>query len=112
MQAGLVTVKDGKVTARSKSGQPTPWETYTARMLKNRAISFAGKAQCPEVALGFGIEGDMDYIDEPVDVTPPEHHGDVVDADVVDDPEAVAAALDQIELAFEPTPDPADDDNE
>lgn len=106
VKAGLCEIKDGNVRARSAKGQPTPWETYTKRMLKNRAISFAGKAQCPEVALGFGIEGDYDYIpdDTPIEVTRPEHHGEVVEAEEVtspvDDPEAVAAALESIEVEY------------
>lgn len=114
-RAGLCQIKDGKVTARSSDNKPTPWETYTKRMLKNRAISFAGKAQCPEVALGFGIEGDYDYVpdEEPITVTPPEHHGDTapLDAEVVDvspspcdDPEKVAAALDAIEADYAANP--------
>lgn len=113
--AGLCTIKDGKPYARSQNGKPTPWENYTRTMLRNRAISNAGKLQCPEVALGFAIEGDYDYVDttpEPVTVSRPEHHGDtaptepaeVVDAEEVpspcDDPEAVSAALDSIEADF------------
>jgi hypothetical protein len=100
VKAGLCEIKDGKVTARSSNGKPTPWETYTARMLRNRAISFCGKSQCPEVALGFAIEGDYDYVQpEAVDVTPPEMHGDVADAEIVDLPPEDLQA--QLELAAE-----------
>lgn len=106
VQAGLCQLKDGKVFARSQDNKPTPWETYTKRMLKNRAISFAGKAQCPEVALGFGIEGDYDYVEpesEPLVVTRPEHHGDVIDVDALD-PMVVAETLDSIAAEYaEPT---------
>jgi hypothetical protein len=115
VQAGLCELRDGKVIARSQGGKPTPWETYTARMLRNRAISFCGKSQCPEVALGFAIEGDYDYIPaEPVEPSPPEMHGDTVDAEVIDppdDPAQVAAALDQIQAEFVQPTLAGDDDN-
>lgn len=87
VKAGLCRIVDGKVQARSQRGDPLPWETYTRTMLRNRAISNCGKLQCPEVALGFAVEGDYDYIEDAVEVTAPEHHGDtadVVDAVVVD----------------------------
>jgi len=100
VKAGLCEIKDGKVLARSKDNKPTPWETYTRTMLRNRAISNAGKLQCPEVAMGFAIEGDYDYIDDEVTVTRPELHGEPPD-----DPEKVAAALDVIEAEFVDTPD-------
>lgn len=112
-RAGLCAIKDGKVVARSSKGDPLPWESYTSTMLRNRAISNAGKFACPEVAMGFAIEGDYDYIPgepEPVVVSRPEHHGDTAepqDAEIVeeptpaDDPDAVAAALDQIESEYQ-----------
>jgi len=99
VKAGLCEIKDGKVLARSSTNKPTPWETYTRTMLRNRAISNAGKLQCPEVAMGFAIEGDYDYIDDEVTVTRPELHN-VADAEAVEDPEQVAAALDAIEAEF------------
>lgn len=103
-KAGLCSIQDdGSVRARSQSGEKLPWETYTKTMLANRAISNAGKLQCPEVAQGFAIEGDYDYIDpeimEPLVVTRPEHHGDVLDVDEID-PEVVAATLDGIAAEF------------
>lgn len=110
VQAGLCRLENGKVKARSAKGDALPWESYTKTMLRNRAISACGKLQCPEVALGFGVEGDYDYVDEPVNVTPPVHHGEPVDAEVVadaldqpspvDDPEKVAAALDELEAEY------------
>lgn len=120
VKAGLCEIKDGNVRARSQQGKPTPWETYTRTMLANRAISNAGKLQCPEVAMGFAIEGDYDYVPDdaaPIEVTPPEHHGDTVpmDAEVVDepspvdDPEKVAAALDAIEAEYAQSPLDAED---
>lgn len=104
--AGLCSIKEGKVVARSQGGEKLPWETYTRTMLCNRAISNAGKLQCPEVALGFAIEGDYDYVPDEITITPPEVHGDTVDAEVVDDPEAVAAALDAVQAEYlgEPLP--------
>jgi hypothetical protein len=90
--ANLVRIKDGKPYARGSKGDALPWELHTRTMIRNRAISNAAKAACPEVALGFAVEGDYDYIaDEPAEVTPPEHHGDVVDAEIV--PEKVEAEV-------------------
>lgn len=81
--ANLVRIKDGKPFARGSKGDPLPWEQYTRTMIRNRCISNAAKAACPEVALGFAVEGDYDYITEAAEVAPPEHHGEVVDAEVV-----------------------------
>jgi hypothetical protein len=93
--ANLVSLKDGKPYARSQKGDPLPWELYTRTMIRNRAISNGAKAACPEVALGFAIEGDYDYItDEAVEVTAPEHHGDAVDAEIVsEEADAEVASL-------------------
>jgi hypothetical protein len=78
----LTRDKDGNLIARDSHDKPKPWELYTRRMLQNRCLSFGAKAFCPEVALGFGIEGDYDYIDtEAVETTTtveahrPEMHG-------------------------------------
>jgi hypothetical protein len=86
-KAGLVTIKEGGVIwARSQKGERLPWESHTKNMLRNRAISNGAKLACPEVALGFAIEGDYDYIPdvevEQVEVVPPELHGDTVEAKV------------------------------
>jgi hypothetical protein len=96
--AGLCAIKDGHVVARSSGGDKLPWETYTRTMLRNRAISTAGKLQCPEVALGFAIEGDYDYIPDEVEVTPPAHHGDVIPAEV--EPDQLAADIAAAEADF------------
>ncbi|MFI6883422.1 recombinase RecT [Streptosporangium canum] len=80
-EAGLVTIKeDGTLWARSQKGERLPWETNTKTMLRNRAISNGAKLACPEVALGFAIEGDYDYIpdDTVVEVVAPEVMQDVV----------------------------------
>ncbi len=47
--AGLCEIKNGKVWARDQKGNPTPWERYTRTMLRNRAISTAVRAFCPDV---------------------------------------------------------------
>jgi hypothetical protein len=91
INAKLVSIKDGKLYARSAKGDPLPWELYTRTMIRNRAISNAAKAACPEVALGFAVEGDYDYIPDAIEVAAPENHGEVVDAEVV--PEQVEADL-------------------
>lgn len=69
---------DGNIVAKSAKGDPLPWQAYTKTMLRNRALSNAGKVACPEVAMGFAIEGDYDGLsdDEPIEVTQPEHHGE------------------------------------
>lgn len=110
VKAELVQIKDGKPYARSQKGDPLPWELYTRTMIRNRAISNAAKAACPEVALGFAVEGDYDYIaDAAPEVTPPEHHGDVVDAEIV--PEQVDAEVadlaGQFDFSRPPESDPA-----
>jgi RecT family len=72
VQAGLVEIKNGKVWARDSKGQPTPWERYTRTMLRNRAISEAARAHCPDVLAGVAY-------------TPEElQEGMVIDATVVD----------------------------
>lgn len=79
VQAKLVELRDGKPWARSDRGEALPWENHPRTMIRNRCISNGAKAACPEVAMGFGIEGDYDYVpDEPAEMAPPEHHGDVM----------------------------------
>lgn len=107
VHAGLCALKDGKPYARGKHGDKLPWEAHTATMLRNRAISNAAKFACPEVALGFGIEGDYDYVqDDAPDVTAPEHHGEVVDGEVV--PEKVADEINGLADQFDFSGAPAD----
>jgi hypothetical protein len=79
IRAGLCRRDDkGQIVAKSAKGDPLPWQAYTKTMLRNRALSNAGKVACPEVAMGFAIEGDLDYVpdDDPIEVTQPEHHGE------------------------------------
>lgn len=99
VNANLVSIKDGKPFARGSKGDPLPWELHTRTMIRNRAISNAAKAACPEVALGFAVEGDYDYIPETAEVDAPEHHGDVVDAELV--PEQVDAEVADLAQQFD-----------
>jgi len=55
--AGLVTVKDGKLFARSRNGDPLPWEQYRRDMLQWRAVARAAGIGAPEVIYGFDIAG-------------------------------------------------------
>jgi len=56
--AKLCTIKDGRPYARSKNGEPLPWENYPTRMLMWRAVSQCVDIICPEVKMGFGVEGE------------------------------------------------------
>jgi hypothetical protein len=97
VKAGLCHLKDGKAFLRDKNGNPLPWEAYTRTMLRNRAISTCAKFACPEVALGFGVEGDYDYIaDAAAEVTPPE-----VEVETVVDPEKVAEEIGNLAQEFD-----------
>lgn len=97
VRAGLCHIKEGKAFSRSSKGEPMPWESYTRTMLRNRAISGCAKFACPEVALGFGVEGDYDYIaDVAAEVTPPE-----VEVETVVDPERVAEEIGNLAQEFD-----------
>lgn len=59
VKAGLCTLTaEGKVRARSQKGEALPWENYTPRMLMWRALGFCVDVICPEVKMGFGVEGE------------------------------------------------------
>lgn len=59
VKAGLCSIQaDGSVRARSKTGEPLPWERYARRMLRWRAVDEVTDVICPEVKMGFGVEGD------------------------------------------------------
>lgn len=60
--AGLVQIKEGKAFARSKQNEKLPWESWTKRMLLWRAAGFCADFICPEVRMGFAIEGEMDNV--------------------------------------------------
>lgn len=58
--AGLIqaVADDGTVRAQI-NGNATPWQQYTATMLRNRAISHCARFACPEVVFGsMGIKGE------------------------------------------------------
>lgn len=60
VKAGLCKIKEGQVQARSQNGEPLPWETYTKRMLQWRAVGACVDVICPEVKMGFVVEGELD----------------------------------------------------
>ncbi len=62
--AKLCTVKDGKTSARSKSGEPLPWENHPKRMLMWRAVGHCVDVICPEVKMGFAVEGEESTDDD------------------------------------------------
>jgi hypothetical protein len=49
---GLVEIKDGKPYARSKNGNPLPWERHTAAMLWHRAMTTLVRRLFPDVLIG------------------------------------------------------------
>lgn len=97
--SGLVTLRDGKPFARSSFGKPLPWETYTAALLKARAITEVARDACQEALMGVQytpeelgavVDGDGNPVaatavreDKPQ--TPPPPVDDVVDAEIVHD---------------------------
>lgn len=58
--AGLVqAVSDSGEVRAQINGNATPWQQYTATMLRNRAISHCARFACPEVVFGsMGIKGE------------------------------------------------------
>jgi hypothetical protein len=133
-RAGLCTLKDGRPFARTSKGEVKPWEAWTKRMLQWRSASTCATTICPEVALGYGMEGDEVGADEPdvveslaqaVDARtrpaePAPEPDDVQDADIVPDDDAAAADEEadkqarqevlrlQAEHTAAPAPDPDD----
>lgn len=99
IQAGKVTLKDGKPYARSQKGEPLPWETTTDDLLIARAAAKACRFICPEVALGFYTEDEVDLgvSDEAhMQATEPEA---IEDAEVVSD-EDTFNTVSQLEAEF------------
>ena len=102
LAAGLVTKKDGKLFARSGSGNPLPWEQYRRDMLQWRAVARAASIGAPEVIYGFDIAGIGDGTDGAVAAAAPgpvppggTGPGQVYTAEVVDDTKAKLAELDE-----------------
>lgn len=54
-RAGLCRIVDGRAHARSKSGNPLPWETATPDMLVWRATTRMGKRMFPDVVRGLAV---------------------------------------------------------
>lgn len=108
IKAGLCTRNsDGEIRARSSKGEVLPWESYTRTMLRNRAMSNAGKIACPEVAMGMALEGDWDYIPEAPEVTveqPSMHRQEMSQADLAAEVKRAAAEFGQ----GDPVSDPGD----
>ena len=101
VKAGKVTLKDGKPQARSDKGKVLPWEAYTDRMLLARAVSNACRFLCPEIALGFYSEADVEDLREIPDpeIVAPLGAG-IEDAEIVD-PEDVKDQLDALADQFD-----------
>lgn len=112
--AGLVQIKEGKPFARSQKGEKLPWESWTKRMLMWRAAGFCADFICPEVRMGFAIEGEMDNVpdDRPTLAQVAAERGDkptvVPPAPDVDDAEIAEAvaelAREHVELDEEALP--------
>lgn len=51
-RAGLLTVVDGAIRARSERGQPLPWEKYTEALLKARALSEVCREGATDALMG------------------------------------------------------------
>lgn len=117
--AGLVTqTKEGKLVARSNSGQPLPWEQYRRDMLQWRAVARAAGIGAPEVIYGFDIAGIGDGAEGglpaaapgpalPQQGAPAPGPGQVWQAEVVDDTKQKLDDLNATMSDGEPLPAPA-----
>jgi len=63
-RAGLCKVVDGQIRARSKNGDPLPWEQYPEDMLFWRTLVRCCRRLAPEVAFGFGLHDPSPMVDE------------------------------------------------
>ena len=101
VHTGKVKIVDGKLVARSKEGKVLPWEAHTKRLLLARAVSNAARFLCPEVALGFYSEAEVEEWEHTEPVASPRIEPEPIDAEVVEQsPEEVAADLADIEQEF------------
>jgi hypothetical protein len=100
IQAGRVSLKDGKPYSRSQKGEPLPWETTTDDMLLARATSRALRFKCPEVALGFYALDEIEDSAPPDDVAVAEVVGPAPIAD-----EDAAAAVAELAAEFKDWPE-------
>jgi hypothetical protein len=67
--AGLVREHDGKLVARSRDGNPLPWELYRRDMLQWRAVARGAARGTPELIFGFDLAGIGDGEDGGATVT-------------------------------------------
>ncbi|NUU23329.1 MAG: hypothetical protein HOV68_17730 [Streptomycetaceae bacterium] len=74
-QAGLCKLENGRPRARSKKGEPLPWERFPAAMLKARAITEVAREACEEALAG------VHYTPEELGAVV-DQDGNPVDADV------------------------------
>ena len=90
--AETFTIEDARTAKLLSNGV---WLTYPKRMLLARAVTNCCRFICPEIALGFGAEGEYDEpaaspeqaLAHAVDARTPEPEPeDVHDAEVVDEP--------------------------
>lgn len=95
--AGLVTqAKDGRLVARSNSGNPLPWEMYRRDMLQWRAVARAAGIGAPEVIYGFDIAGIGDGAEPTAAAGPaPAQPAQTWQAEVVQDVKDQLADLDK-----------------
>ena len=112
--AGLVTeAKDGRLVARSNSGNPLPWEQYRRDMLQWRAVARASGIGAPEVIYGFDIAGIGDGAEPAAAAGPAPAQPQTWQAEVVDNVKDQLSNLDvQTQASAPPNPgeaQPADD---
>lgn len=107
VSANLVKIKDGKPYARSQgAGEPLPWESWTRRMLLWRAAGFCADFICPEVRMGFAIEGEMDTLpDERPSLAQVAAERADKPAEPVKDDASVQAEVERLAAEFAPTAD-------
>lgn len=103
--ARLVTMKDGKLLARSAKGEPLPWEQYRRDMLQWRAVARAAGIGAPEVIYGFDIAGIGDGAEPAAEATgpaPPQPAPATWQAEVIEDVKGKLTDLDQQTQAAAP----------
>ena len=100
VRSGRVSIKDGEPWARSQNGKPLPWETNTKAMLLARAVSACARFICPEVALGFYAEDEVEQAAEAVTVPAERPEPEATDPEPVD-AEVIQGELADIAAGYE-----------